>query len=116
MLFDASLLRKQCRMLWEPALLDRTGHFHSLDNITVLQPWQQPDPSLDFNSLCQQRVQDIINLDKKINLLWSGGADSTLVLLLLRQQGIDPGQLCVLGSTDSMNTNPALSKNRLQHV
>ena len=113
MLFDAAVMSEQASMLWESSLLDRTGHFHSLDGLTIMQPLTLPDSlstSSTFAELCQSRASQMISTGKKINLLWSGGADSSLVLLLLRQQGIDPDQLRILASVDSYRINPALGE------
>ena len=110
MLYYSRLLPELCERLREFDLMDRTGHFHSMDNITVLQPYRStPDPSLSFDDVCQQRAKDIISQGKKINLFWSGGSDSTLTLLLLQQQGIDPDQLRILTSNDSLKANPVMA-------
>jgi len=112
-LFDASLMAEQAWMLWEPALLDRTGHFHDLKGIKIIQPFTLASDrarASTFAELCRSRANRIINKGKKINLLWSGGADSSLVLLLFREQGIDPDQLRILASVDSFRINPKLGQ------
>ena len=113
-LFDKNILSKEASLLLEPALLDRTGTFHALDNITVIQPLPKPEPH-DFYSLCMNRAEEIIALNKKIYLLWSGGADSTLVFLLLERQGIRDDQLVILVSSDSVVINPAMDHYLTDH-
>lgn len=107
-LFDNRLLKKEAHLLLEPALLDRTGTFHSLDGIKVIQTLPEKS-AFNFSELCQARAEQIVGLNKKIYLLWSGGADSTLVLMLLEQSGLSDDQLVVLVTSDSVTVNPTLA-------
>lgn len=107
-LFDNDILRETADLLLEPALLDRTGTFHSLDGIKIIQPFPKPD-TFDFTELCQARAKQIIDMNRKIYLLWSGGADSTLVFILLEQAGISDEQLMVLVTSDSLTVNPMMN-------
>lgn len=105
MIFDRSLLKDISPFICETFLFDRTGTFHSLDGYQVLQPIPEPEKH-DFTELCVSRAKELAKTDKKINVLWSGGADSTLLLLLLDQAGVPDEQITVLCSGDSYLINP----------
>ena len=94
--------------------MDRTGTFHSLNGIRIIQSLPEPY-EFDFNELCHARAEQIIDLNKKIYLLWSGGADSTLVFMLLEQAGITDEQLVVLVTSDSVSVNPVLDQYTTDH-
>ncbi len=107
MIFDRSLLKDTASLIMEQSVFDRTGTFHSLDGYTVIQEIPTPE-KYDFMELCVSRAKEIASINKTINLLWSGGADSTLVLLLLEQAGVPDDQIRILCSGDSFIINRAL--------
>ena len=88
-------------------ILDRT--------LTIKQPWKmyQDRPWIKPTTLpgsleeCfEKRVGELINNNKKLNLLWSGGIDSTSMLVGFLKHCNDLSQIRILYSTASIKENP----------
>ena len=58
---------------WYP--IDRTGSIHHPLNWAVLNTWTAPLLPLSLDQALESRVKELIELDKSINLYWSGGID-----------------------------------------
>jgi len=69
---------------------DRTGVLPSCGSVVTLAPIGRVTNTKPFSELCKDRAIELSKLvkdnDKKLSVFWSGGLDSTSVLLLLREQ------------------------------
>ncbi len=93
--------------------IDRTGTIrtpikvHSLFPIPVLEPF-----SKSFETVCDERSAEILQRARQLNVriyvMWSGGIDSTLILVSLFKQASkeDRERIIVLMSNDSIQENP----------
>lgn len=59
---------------------DRTGHVVTPLKIHAGRKWQPNDRLLDLEQTLEKRVQEIEDHKKIINIMWSGGVDSTTVV------------------------------------
>jgi hypothetical protein len=58
--------------------------------------------NLDLNSIVKNRCIELLSTGKQINVAWSGGIDSTFVLLALQHYANDPEQVRVYGTYNSI--------------
>jgi hypothetical protein len=63
-------------------------------------------PKLDFLESVLARCNELINTNKKIYLLWSGGVDSTMVLTAFLLANVSPNQLVIVCNNDSIREYP----------
>lgn len=73
-----------------------------------LTPGMKPLP---FDELCLIRANELISTGKVINVAWSGGIDSTCLIVALLMCGIPKDQLIIHGTYISVNENPEFYKN-----
>ena len=91
-------------------LMDRTGTLTLPFNYQQPKPWTVPDfnniPSL--KNVLYKRVTELTNLaqGQRLNLFWSGGIDSTLVVTAFLKYSTDLSQLRIVYSPMSMKENP----------
>ena len=84
-------------------LLDRTKSIpHFLDVDYSYSPIPVNNTYSDFNTVTKNRCLELLSLGKKINVAWSGGIDSTFVLLSLYHYANDPDQITVYGTYNSI--------------
>jgi hypothetical protein len=85
-------------------LLDRTKSIpHFLDVDYSYSPIPVNDNTYsDFNTVTKNRCLELLSLGKQINVAWSGGLDSTFVLLSLYHYANDPDQIKVYGTYNSI--------------
>ena len=105
LIFDDQLFRDYAELFLEPICFDRTGQFGHGEQINALQA-VPAGRELDFETLCRQRARELIDRNRPIELLWSGGVDSSLVLALLEAENIPADQLLLLISSDTFRVNP----------
>ena len=78
------------------------------------------DFNKSFKQICEERSIQLLNTGKKINILWSGGIDSTVVLFSLMNKANDLSQLKVILTIDSImesgNMFDLLIKNKLEYT
>jgi len=96
-------------MVREDDVFDRTGTFHTLDGYSVLQSIPTMK-NFDFQELCEARAQELVSRGKHIKLMWSGGADGSLVLALLERSGMSADQLSVICNSCAFSINPLLAE------
>jgi hypothetical protein len=104
------------------AVADRTGANEFF--IPFVQEPKIPKSKGDFNKsfkqICEERSVQLLNTGKKLNILWSGGIDSTVVLFSLMNKANDLSQLKVTLTTDSIiesgNMFDLLIKNKLEYT
>jgi hypothetical protein len=84
---------------------DRTKQIPHYLNIT---PDMHPMPSKidgynkSFWEITETRAKQILSLNKPINVMWSGGIDSTYILFVLKHFANDPDQIRVYGTYNSI--------------
>jgi hypothetical protein len=85
-------------------LVDRTQSIpHFLDiNYAYAPIPKNTNFNLDFNTIVKQRCLELLSTGKQINVAWSGGIDSTFVLLSLYHYANDKDQITVYGTYNSI--------------
>jgi hypothetical protein len=97
---------------------DRTKSIPHYLNIT---PDIHPMPgyienyNTSFWEVTERRAKELLALDKPINVLWSGGIDSTYTLFVLRHFANDPDQVRICGTYNSILESGNLFDRRLRH-
>lgn len=91
-------------------VIDRTGSLTTPFNTKSLWPLQpQADSVKDFGTLCIERAAEILNEGRTVHFMYSGGLDSTCMLLafhhVLKQTG-NYEQLVIATSPDAQSENP----------
>lgn len=84
---------------------DRTNVLpHWLNIKKDLHPMPQKDDSFNksFFEIAEIRAKELLSLQKPINVLWSGGIDSTFILFILKHFANDPDQVRVYGTYNSI--------------
>ncbi len=86
------------------AIYDRTGNLPHFLNIS---PDKHPIPSTEgfnksFHEVSVERAKQLLSLGKKINVMWSGGIDSTYILYMLYECASDKSQVKVSGTYNSI--------------
>ena len=91
-------------------IIDRTGCIELPFAVRNLYPI--PDPvscTRDFAELCLERAQNILAENKPVYLLYSGGLDSTTMLMAfhheIQTRRLDPSQLIITTSLDAVGEN-----------
>ena len=77
--------------VFQCGLIDRTQTLDLGFDAGIIDPLrtvlERPTGHLDFDELCQARAEEIVNeaigADRRIQVLWSGGIDSTVALIAL---------------------------------
>lgn len=84
---------------------DRTGNVpHYLNMKPGLLPIPTVDSTFDksFRQVVKERCEELLSLGKRINVVWSGGIDSTLVLFALIHYSKDPSLITAYGTYNSV--------------
>lgn len=61
-----------------------------------------------FTNICDKTATGFISLNKVINILWSGGIDSTIILISLLKNKISKDQLVILCSENTIYEYPVM--------
>jgi len=88
----------------ESFLVDRTQsipHFLDIDYSYAPIP-SNSNFNLNLNTIVKNRCIELLSMGKQINVAWSGGIDSTFVLLSLHHYADDPDQVRVYGTYNSI--------------
>jgi len=94
--------------------IDRMAILGNDPDILVLRPLLDYDKTktYDFNQLIEARVRDFVDLSEERNqplqLLWSGGIDSTSIYCALMTYMKNPKDLVILGNTAASREYPNL--------
>lgn len=86
-------------------IIDRTNSIRLPFNMHIQRPWKTVSDPLSIDKCFQNRVEELEKLGI-INLFWSGGIDSTSVLVAFLKHAKDLSKLRVLYSTFSIKENP----------
>lgn len=85
--------------------VDRTGSIPSIVKSTGLRDHLIPTGApyySDYLDICLARAQELLSTNKHINVLWSGGLDSTVALFSLIRQARNLDQLSVVCTFESI--------------
>lgn len=66
--------------------MDRRPGQRSPLHVTIMRPWQLPRTSESLSQVLDQRAQELLARPGPINMLWSGGQDSTAMVTALATQ------------------------------
>lgn len=94
------------------SVLDRTAnHWPSFDYLNMFPMPQVAETTPDFMETSVDRIKKLVDNKKHINVLWSGGIDSTFIMTLMIDLGIadrlyDDGRLTIGLNQDSIKENP----------
>ena len=82
---------------------DRSGTVPHYVNMSPIHKMPSFDPSFNknFYTICEERSKQLASMNKPIKVCWSGGIDSTFVLLFLAQY-IPKDQITVYGTYSSV--------------
>jgi len=90
--------------------VDRTGMAIGAVKFAKPRAWAVPQQPMDLNTAMAQRVQEICALGKPVNIMWSGGIDSTAMLVAFLQYAPDLKQCRVIYSPWSTYEHPEFFK------
>lgn len=94
------------------SVLDRTKNtWPKYDYIKMFPMPQLESKREDFIQISTERINEIVNENKHVNVLWSGGIDSTYIMTLMIELGIlkklkDENRLTIGLNQDSIKENP----------
>lgn len=86
--------------------VDRTGMVRGPIRYSAERPWTIPISEITLESALEKRVTELCAIQGKINLFWSGGIDSTTIVVSFLQYAPDLGQLRVIYSPWSTYEHP----------
>jgi hypothetical protein len=84
---------------------DRTGntpHYLKIKPDLLKIPTVDSTFNKSFRQCVEERTKHLLSLGKRINVVWSGGIDSTLVLFAFLHYCNDPSQITVYGTYSSV--------------
>lgn len=90
--------------MWSP--VDRTQTIKQPIKYHVPRPWRTPTQSISLNLALESRVRSFVSMNAKINLLWSGGIDSTVAATAFLKHLPDLSQLRIIYSPWSKYEHP----------
>jgi len=86
--------------------VDRTNRALGPVVFSPERPWVVPHCELDLDSALEKRVQNICHLQQRINIFWSGGIDSTAIVVAFLRYAPDLKQCRILYSPWSVYEHP----------
>ena len=86
--------------------VDRTAQQSNPFNIWIDRTWQAPVQQLSLEQALERRVLDLCQRHNKINLMWSGGIDSTTMVTAFLKHAPDYQQIRILWSPWSTYEHP----------
>jgi hypothetical protein len=86
--------------------VDRTNQSLGAVVFSPVRPWCVPTVELSLEAALEHRVADICQSRQKINLLWSGGIDSTAIVVAFLKHAPDLKQCRILYSPWSTYEHP----------
>ena len=99
-----------------PNVFDRTNILFNVPNLDPILPLGKTGYKDSLVDTCDSRAQEIINKsgDKKSYVFWSGGIDSTTVLVSLLKLGAGPS-LCIVMTEESIKEYPEFYNNYIHN-
>ena len=99
------------------SVLDRTANsWPDFEYVNMFPMPQAGAETPDFIALSVARIKEITDHDQHVNVLWSGGIDSTFIMTLMIELGIaddlyKQGRLTIGLNQDSIRENPVFYEN-----
>lgn len=95
---------------WNHGIIDRTGSMKHFLNVQIdtFVPKYIDNYKYTFSSVTTKRAQELINTNKKINILFSGGLDSMTIVSSFYNLDIDPNQIVIYLTHDSLYESGSL--------
>jgi hypothetical protein len=87
-------------------IVDRTNLALGPVRFSPVRSWSVPQTPLDLDTALSNRVRDICDTDQKINIMWSGGIDSTAIVVSFLKYAPDIQQCRILYSPWSIYEHP----------
>lgn len=81
---------------------EKIPHYLAISNYIHPMPARQENYSPSFFEITEQRAKQLLATEQPINVMWSGGIDSTYILLALKHFANDPSQVRVYGTYNSI--------------
>ena len=99
------------------ALIDRTNTLGSFLPLSYNDKMPDYNPlfNLTFSQVCELRSKELLNTGKKLNVFWSGGLDSTVVLLSLINNAKNLDQIRVIATHTSIVESGPLFDNHIKN-
>lgn len=84
-------------------LNDRSQFITSPFNVTITRPWRPPAAEITLSQFFKNRVLDYCEHNVKINICWSGGIDSTAIVVAFLKHCTNLEQLRIVYSNSSIH-------------
>jgi hypothetical protein len=98
------------------AVYDRTNSLPHFLNISKdLHPIPSHVVNDSFFEVSKRRAKELLDLGQPINVMWSGGIDSTYILFILRHFANDPDQVRIYGTYNSIIESGDMFDRRLKN-
>jgi hypothetical protein len=117
--FAMGLLRDHRRSRTEFSFVDRTGSVPSIVKTYFPLDQQIPTGTPRYSSYldnCLLRAQELLDTGKQINLMWSGGLDSTVALFSLLRQAKHLDQVNILCTFESILESGSMFDKIIKHT
>ena len=100
------------------AIYDRTRNLPHYLNMSSMHRMPGRDPSFNksFFEVSELRCKELLSYGKPINVLWSGGIDSTYVLFMLHHFANDKSQVRISGTYNSILESGDMFDRKLKHM
>ena len=97
-------------------IIDRTQTVHSPFNFYLHRPWVPPAPNfqMTFDDCVEKRVKELVAIGSKLNLFWSGGIDSTAMIVGFLSSIDKYDQIRIVFTPTTIQENPVLYLKLLQ--
>tara|TARA_R100001377_G_scaffold27711_2_gene14899 strand:- start:727 stop:1860 length:1134 start_codon:yes stop_codon:yes gene_type:complete len=100
-------------------VMDMTGEKHFGFNVRIIKNnipnYEEVNVGSDVIPLLEKKAKEVCSLGRQVDILWSGGLDSTTTLLLLRDFA-EKDQLRIIMSEGSIDEYPWLYDTLVQHM
>lgn len=114
---DVEIFREFHGVVPDSWLVDRSKNVILPFDGVVLEENKFPDfdslPQFDLSTACDLRAKELVDTGKNITLLWSGGIDSTLMLVSFLKNSVNTDQITVACNYESIKENPEFYSNHV---
>lgn len=95
---------------WNHGIIDRTGSMKHFLNVKIdsYVPKYIENYKKTFSSVTKKRAQELVNKNKTINILYSGGLDSMTIVSAFYNLDMDPNQVVIYLTHDSLYESGSL--------
>lgn len=111
---DIDLFRNIHGVVAESWLIDRTGIVQLPFKSSVLAENKLPQIkkqfNLDLDQICVNRAKELADTKKHIYIMYSGGIDSTLIVVSFLMANINPEQITIVCNQESIKESPNFYK------